>query len=123
MHDLISIVDDDPSVCRAVGTLVRSLGYPVRTFNSAEAFLDSDFARESACLISDVRMPGMSGLELQRHLIAMGIVLPLIFMAANPDPGMVRGALAAGAIAFHTKPFDGEKLAESIERAVSQKAA
>ena len=123
MHDLISIVDDDPSVCRAVGVLVRSLGYPVRTFSSAEAFLESDAARESACLISDVRMPGMTGIELQRHLIAAGIALPLIFMAAIPDPAMMRAALTAGAIAFHTKPFDGEKLAESIERAVSQRAA
>jgi FixJ family two-component response regulator len=123
MHDIISIVDDDPSVCRAVGTLVRSLGYPVRTFNSAEAFLESEAARESSCLVSDVRMPGMTGLELQRHLIAAGIALPLIFMAANPDPAMVHAALATGAIAFHAKPFEGEKLAESIERALSQKAA
>lgn len=123
MHDFISIVDDDPSVCRAVGALVRSLGYPVRLFNSAEAFLESDVARESACLISDVRMPGMTGIELQHQLIAAGIALPLIFMAANPDPAMMRAALASGAIAFHTKPFDGEKLAESIERAVSRKAA
>jgi FixJ family two-component response regulator len=123
MHDLISIVDDDPSVCRAVGALVRSLGYPVRTFTSAEAFLESEAARESACVISDVRMPGMTGLELQRHLIAAGIALPLIFITAIPDPAMMRAALGAGAIAFHAKPFEGEKLAESIERAVSQKAA
>jgi FixJ family two-component response regulator len=123
MHDLISIVDDDPSVCRAVGALVRSLGYPVRTFTSAETFLESSAARESACLISDVRMPGMTGVELQGHPIAAGIALPLIFMAAIPDPAVMSAAFTAGAIAFHTKPFDGEKLAESIKRALSQKAA
>lgn len=123
MHDLISIVDDDPSVCRAVGALVRSLGYPVRTFSSAEAFLESGIARQSACVISDVRMPGMSGLDLQHHLLAAGVILPLIFMAANPDPGVIHAALAAGAVAFHAKPFDHEKLAESIERALSDKAA
>ena len=123
MHDLISIVDDDPSVCRAVGALVRSLGYPVRVFGSAQAFLESGIVRESACLISDVRMPGMSGIDLQRHLIAAGIALPLIFIGANPDPGVMHAALAAGAIAFHAKPFDHHKLAESIDRAVSQKAA
>ncbi len=123
MHDLISIVDDDPSVCRAVGTLVRSLGYPVRTFGSAEAFLDSGVARESACLISDVRMPGMSGIDLQHRLLVAGIILPLIFIGANPDPGVVNAALSAGAIAFHAKPFDQEELVASIERAMSQKAA
>jgi CheY-like chemotaxis protein len=98
-------------------------GYPVRTFTSAETFLESSAARESACLISDVRMPGMTGVELQGHLIAAGIALPLIFMAAIPDPAVMSAAFTAGAIAFHTKPFDGEKLAESIKRALSQKAA
>ena len=123
MHDIISIVDDDPSVCRAVGALVRSLGYPVRTFPSAEAFLDSGAPAESACVISDVRMPGMSGLDLQRTLLAAGIVLPLIFMAANPDLDVIRQALAAGAIAFHAKPFDHQQLAASLERALSDDAA
>ena len=123
MHDLISIIDDDPSVCRAVGALVRSLGYPVRTFNSAETFLESGVARESACVISDVRMPGMSGLDLLHHLVAAGIALPLILITANPDPGVVQAALGAGAVAFLGKPFDQATLAASIERAVSQKAA
>ena len=119
MHDLISIVDDDPSVCRAVGTLVRSLGYPVQTFPSAEAFLDSGAATESACVISDMRMPGMSGLDLQKHLLSAGIVLPLIFIAANPEPAVVSQARAAGAFAFHAKPFDHRDLVSSIEAALS----
>jgi len=123
MHDLISIVDDDPSVCRAVGALVRSLGYPVRLFHSAETFLESGIVGESACLISDVRMPGMSGIDLQRHLLTAGIALPLIFIGAVPDPGVVHACLAAGAIAFHAKPFDDDKLAESIKRALSRRAA
>jgi len=120
---VISIVDDDPSVLRAVGTLVRSLGYPVVTFGSAEAFLESGAVEKSSCVISDVRMPGMSGLELQSQLLAAGIVIPLIFMAANPDPGVVQAALAAGAIAIHAKPFDHESLAASIEQALSDDAA
>ena len=123
MRDIISIVDDDPSVCRSVGALVRSLGYSVQTFPCAEAFLDSGAPAQSACVISDVRMPGMSGLDLQRILLAAGIVLPLIFMAANPDPDVIRQALAAGAIAFHAKPFDHQQLATSIEHALSDDAA
>jgi FixJ family two-component response regulator len=123
MQDLISIIDDDPSVRRAVGTLVRSLGYPVLTFGSAEEFLDSDAVVKSACVISDVRMPGMSGLDLQHRLIAAGIVIPLIFVAANPDPGVVHRALASGAIAVHEKPFDQEVLASSIAQALDDDAA
>ena len=123
MHDIISIVDDDPSVCRAVGALVRSLGYPVQTFLSAEAFLDSGAATETVCVISDIRMPGMSGLELQAYLFAAGLALPLIFIAANPEPATVSAALAAGAFAVHSKPFDQHKLASSIAQALADDAA
>ena len=122
MHDFISIVDDDPSVCRAVGALVRSLGYPVRTFDSAKAFLESEAPRASACVISDVRMPGMSGLDMQRYLVAAGLAVPLIFIGGDPDPRIVRAVLAAGAFAFHAKPFDLERLAQSIQQALDDDA-
>ena len=123
MQDLISIVDDDPSVCRAVGTLVRSLGYPVRMFGSAEQFLESEAVPRTACVITDLPMPGMSGLDLQHHLLTAGIVVPLIFLAANAEPGIVQAAFAAGAVAFHDKPFDSDTLASSIARALSDDAA
>ena len=123
MQDLISIVDDDPSVCRAVGALVRSLGYAVRTFGSAEQFLESGAVPRTACVITDLRMPGMTGLDLQYHLIAAGIIVPLIFLAANADPGVVQAAYAAGAVAFHGKPVDHETLASSIAHALSDDAA
>jgi len=121
--EAISIVDDDASVCRGLAALVRSLGYPARTFGSGQEFLDSDALAHTACLISDVRMPGMNGIELQARLAAEGHRIPIIFIAANPDPGVMRQALSAGAIAFHTKPFDEEHFISSIERALSDKAA
>ena len=114
---MISIIDDDPSVCRAVGTLVRSLGYPVCTFNSAEAFLDSGIAPKSACVISDVRMPGMSGLDLQQALLVAGRPLPTIFISAHDDAAARGQAIRAGALTFLAKPFDDTALRAAVRSA------
>src|SRR5215471_9266857 len=81
---VIAIVDDDPSVCEATKSLMKSLGYIAATFTSAEEFLKSDRVQESSCLIADVQMPGMSGLDLQNQLIARGHRFPVIFITAYP---------------------------------------
>src|SRR5262245_5390763 len=101
---VISIVDDDKSFRGAIARLIRSLGHSVAAFDSAEHFLQSDRVSETECLICDVRMPRMSGIELQRHLIGKGYRLPIIFVTANPTESARKDALAAGAIGFLTKP-------------------
>ncbi len=118
---VISIVDDDPSVGRALATLLRSFGHTVRTFTSAEAFLASGAQHESACVISDMRMPGMSGRDLQRELVAAGLAIPLIFVTANMPPSVAQEALAAGAIAVHAKPPDASALVASVEEALRRR--
>src|SRR5689334_16691123 len=95
---VISIVDDDESFCRALSALVRSLGHRVVAYGSAEEFLESGSVAITACLISDVQMPGMSGLDLQRRLRAEGHHLPIIFVAADPELKARGQALAAGAL-------------------------
>ena len=116
---MISIVDDDKSTRDAVECLVRSLGYRTATFDSAEAFIGSARLNDTACLITDVQMPGLSGLELQDHLIADGRALPVIFMTALADEAVCVRALRAGAVGFFRKPFDGHELAGCLDRAVS----
>src|SRR5262245_39648861 len=126
MHDntaeaaVISIVDDDTSFRRATARLVRALGHSVGSFGSAEEFLKSGCVRETACLISDVQMPGMSGLELQNQLRAQGIRLPVIFMTAYPELAAQEQALASGALGFLNKPFDEDKLIACLDQALSR---
>src|SRR5579864_8999529 len=103
---MISIVDDDPFVRQAINNLVRSLGYKAATFSSAEDFLQSGSIRESIGLISDVQMPGLSGIDLQRVLIARGNHMPLIFITAYFDERIRQSAMDAGAIGYLRKPFD-----------------
>jgi FixJ family two-component response regulator len=115
---MISIVDDDPSVRDATGGLVRSLGHMVMTFSSAEDFLKSGFVDATACLISDVQMPGLSGPELQDRLIARGHHTPVIFMSADPDEKLRGRVLRAGAIGYLSKPFNEDRLIECIDTAL-----
>ena len=96
---MISIVDDDRAVRAATRGLVRSLGYNVSTFASAEEFLTSESLHETSCLITDLHMPGLSGIELQDRLIAQGHHLPIVFITAFPEESLRRQALEAGAIA------------------------
>ena len=116
---MISIVDDDKSTRDAVECLVRSLGYRTATFDSAEAFIGSAQLNETSCLITDVQMPGLSGLELQDHLIADGRALPVIFMTALAEEAVRVRALRAGAVGFFRKPFDEDEMAMCLNRAVS----
>jgi FixJ family two-component response regulator len=112
---MISIIDDDASVRVATNRLVRSLGYIAHTFASAEEFLASSQANDTSCVIADVQMPGMSGIELQSHLLAQGRRLPIIFITAFPEESARTRALNAGAVCFLTKPFDGPTLVRHLD--------
>lgn len=116
---VISIIDDDESVREATRGLIRSLGYVAATFASAEEFLNSSSLHETTCLITDVHMPGISGIELQRRLIAKGHRLPIIFITAFPEAKVRAQALAAGALGFLSKPFNDETLITCLDQALA----
>ena len=116
---VISIIDDDPSVRQATDGLVRSLGYRAMTFASAEDFLQSDHLDDTSCVITDVQMPGLSGVELQSVLNARGARLPIIFITAFPEDRIRRCVLAAGAVGFLSKPFEEAVLIEHLETALA----
>lgn len=116
---LVSIVDDDDSVRAAMSSLVRSLGYDTCVFASAEAFLTSPQLTETACLILDVQMPKMSGLDLQAELLARHSTIPIIFITAFPEEHVRRRAEAGGAIGFFGKPVDGQTIIRCLEGALS----
>ena len=115
----IAIVDDDQSVRKSLSRWIRSLGFRAEAYDSAEAFLQSDNLDHTACLVLDVKLPGMSGLDLQRHLNAVH-PLPIIFVSAHGDQGVRERALAAGAIAFMNKPFSSDSLLQAIERVLKR---
>jgi len=117
---MISIVDDDESVREATKGVVRSLGYSATTFASAEEFLQSKWINDTACVISDMQMPGLSGVELQSRLIAQGNRTPIIFMSALSDERTRARALKAGAIGFLSKPFNEERLIEYLNSALAR---
>jgi FixJ family two-component response regulator len=104
----------------AVGDLVQSLGHDVATFDSAERFLESEYLSETSCLITDVQMPGMSGLDLQGRLLSEGYRVPVIFLTAFPEERLRRRALDAGAVEFLSKPFDEESLISCLDTALKQ---
>jgi FixJ family two-component response regulator len=116
---LISIVDDDESVRKAIDALVRSLGYCAATFASAEEFLNSDRLTDTSCLITDLRMPGMSGVELQCRLVAQCRTIPTIFITAFADETTRARVLAAGAVGFLSKPFNEESLLNCLDKALN----
>jgi len=115
---LISIVDDDESIREAIQSLLRSVGFRAKTFASAEQFLQSDQIENTACLILDVRMPGMSGLELQRRLMATQCRIPIVFVTAHGDEEARSRALQEGAVEFLLKPFSEEALLNAIQAAL-----
>jgi FixJ family two-component response regulator len=117
---VISIIDDDASIPAGLNNLVRSLGYIVSTFASAAAFLQSAQLHKTCCVIADVRMPGISGVELQSHLRSQGYKVPFIFITAVPDEITRKQALNDGAMCFLTKPFDEETLIKCLNTAVDQ---
>lgn len=114
----VAIVDDDESMREAVRSLLQAAGLRARAFSSAEEFLSSGQQYEIACLIADIRMPGMSGLDLQARLNAEQVKIPIIFITAHGDPRMRMQALRAGAVEFLAKPFDGERLLDSVRAAL-----
>ena len=115
---LISIVDDDGFVRESTRGLVRSMGYAAETFASAEEYLRSNCAADTACLISDIQMPGMNGADLQDRLIADGHRTPIIFVTAFPDEGIRARVLKAGACGVLIKPFSDKSLMECLDRAL-----
>lgn len=115
---LVAIIDDDESVRVATDSLIRSFGYIVHTFSSAEEFLRSDRLDDFACVMADVQMSGMSGVQLQDHLRARDYRVPFIFFTAFPDEQARAQALAAGAICYLTKPFGGDSLIQCLQDAV-----
>jgi FixJ family two-component response regulator len=114
----ISIVDDDESVREATKGLVRSLGYDVAAFASAEEFLSSNRVQNTACVVTDVQMPGLSGIELQSRLAKQGHRMPIIFVTASPEEQVRRRAKEAGAFGFFSKPFDEDRFIGCLSRAV-----
>ena len=115
---LVAIVDDDASMRAAIEDLLSSVGIKARSFASAEEFLLSDLKNEVGCLISDIRMPGMSGLELQAKLVAEGSRIPIIFITGHGNSRMRMQAIEAGAIEFLGKPFAEESLLGSVRAAL-----
>jgi FixJ family two-component response regulator len=116
----IAIIDDDESVRASTSSLVRSHGYTVFTFASAKEFLRSDRLDDTSCIISDVRMPEMTGVELQSHLLSRGRHFPFIFITAFPEEGNFERAMKAGATCFLTKPFDGPSLIACLKTALEK---
>jgi FixJ family two-component response regulator len=117
---LIAIVDDDESLKSALQDLIESDGLSALCFGSAEQFLDSEARHKAACLIADIRMPGMSGLELQAKLKAERCRIPIIFITAHGDAEMRTLAMLDGAVAFLTKPFDDAVLLEIVHAALAR---
>jgi FixJ family two-component response regulator len=115
----VAIVDDDELMRGALHGLLRAAGFEARTFASAEEFLESGDPRSCGCLIADIRMPGMSGLDLQTVLKADGIAPPIIFITAHGDERMRLQALRSGAVEFLAKPFDDEVLLETVRAALA----
>ena len=114
----VAIVDDDELMRNALQGMLKSVGLQSQAFASAEEFLKSGQQHETACLIADIRMPGMSGLELQAQLNAEHCRIPTIFITAHGDTKMRMQALRAGAVEFLAKPFDDEVLLESVRAAL-----
>jgi FixJ family two-component response regulator len=117
---VVSIVDDDDSVRAAMSSLVRSLGYLAYEFASAEAFLASPRLQDTSCLIVDVQMPGMSGLDLQDALLARQPGLPVIVITAFPADGVRKRAEAAGAAGFFSKPVDSQSMIHCLDAALAR---
>jgi FixJ family two-component response regulator len=118
-NKLIAIVDDDDLMRNALQGLLKAVGLPARAFASAEEFLRSGQQHQTACLIADIRMPGMSGLELQAKLNADRCRIPTIFITAHGDTKMRLQAMRAGAVEFLAKPFDDEVLLQNVRAALA----
>jgi len=117
---MVFVIDDDESMREALKSLIRSVGLRVETFASAQEFLESRRPNVAACLILDVRMPGLSGLDLQRDLVERNIHIPIIFITGHGDIPMSVRAMKAGAVEFLTKPFRDQDLLDAIQQALDR---
>ena len=115
---MVAVIDDEESYRAAVQRLLKSAGFSVDAFDSAEAFLNSGQQYQTGCLIADIRMPGLSGLDLQAKLNSEHCPIPTIFITAHGDEKMRLQAMRGGAVKFLTKPFDGETLLEAVRVAL-----
>lgn len=115
----ICVVDDDPSVCKALSRLIKSVGFRVKTYGSAQGFLDDGHTEEADLLVIDIRMPGMNGLDLQNHLAATGHTIPIVFITAYENGMSKTKAMASGAVAFFQKPFDEKDLLGAIYKGLN----
>jgi FixJ family two-component response regulator len=120
---VVFVVDDDASMRQAIGSLIRSVGLRVETFETAQEFLQSKHLDTLGCVVLDVRLPGLSGLDLQRELIARGVNLPIIFITGHGDIPMSVRAMKAGALEFLTKPFGDQDLLDAIQKALERDRA
>jgi FixJ family two-component response regulator len=123
LEPIVFVVDDDPSVRTSTERLVRSAGFAVRTFGSAAEFLASPRPEAPACLVLDVRLPGRSGLDLQRELTESGVGIPIIFVTGHGDIPMSVRAMKAGAVEFLTKPYRKNQLLEAIRASIERDRA
>ena len=120
IDSIVFVIDDDPSIREAITNLIRSVGMSVQAFGSAKDFMAASRPNAPACLVLDVRMPGLSGLELQRELTDAGISIPIIFITGHGDIPMSVRAMKAGAVEFLTKPFRDQDLLDAIEQAIDR---
>jgi len=119
-NPVIAIVDDDPSAREGLSSLIRSAGLQVETFESAQEFLARPATEAPSCLLLDLQLPGLSGLELQQRMAEVGLEIPIVFLTGHGDiPASVK-AMKAGAVEFLTKPFDDEKLLQAIQEAIER---
>jgi len=117
MKQSVFIVDDDRSICEGLANLLDSVGIPTRSYPSAEMFKQAWNREDAGCILLDVRLPGITGVEFQEQMRSIGIELPIIFMTAHGDIPMVRKVMKAGAVEFLTKPFQKEELLRAVNEA------
>jgi FixJ family two-component response regulator len=118
---VVFVIDDDESICRSLRRLMTSVGFRVRTFTSGKDFLNQGCQTMSGCIVLDVKMPEISGLDVQKRLNDSGVKIPIIFMSAHQESAAREQAVSAGAIAFLQKPFDGQVLIKTINLALNRK--
>src|SRR6266542_2348379 len=119
---IVFVIDDDPSVRKALSRLLKSVGFPVEAFATSEEFLAQSLPDVPACVILDVRMPGLSGLDLQRTLAERNVSLPIVFLTGHGDIPMTVRAMKAGAVDFLPKPFNDQDLLAAVRQAVARHA-
>lgn len=120
---VVYVIDDDQGVCQAISSLFRSVGFHARTFWSAREFLDASLSDAPGCIVLDIRLPGLSGLDLQQELTDSGFHMPIIFVTGHADVPMTVQAMKAGAVEFLTKPFSDQDLLDAVKSAVDRDRA